>query len=135
MLALACLLPLGQVSAAEPDPIALQLYGIRLLQSGTRLRSYPEDAYRKKLTGTAMVVISIGKDGSLQSIELRRSSGHAALDEHALAILAKAVPITEIPMKLRNTAFTINVSMVFELSLDSEPVAILNFATPDIVGQ
>ena len=114
-LVLACLLQLGPAAGAEPDRIALELYGIRLLQTGSRLRNYPEEAFREKLEGTAVVALAIGADGKLDRQMLLRSAGHAVLDEHAMAMLSRAVPATEIPANLRNTAFTIQVSVVFAL--------------------
>ncbi len=114
-LALACLIQAGSIFSAEPDRSAIELYGIRLLQSGSRLRNYPEEAYREKLAGTAVVGLAIDADGRLERQALLRSAGHAVLDEHAMAMLAKAVPATEIPANLRNTAFTIQVTVVFAL--------------------
>lgn len=114
-LVLACLLLPLAAAGAEPDRSALELYGIRLLQTGSRLRNYPEEAFREKLAGTAVVALAIGADGKLDRQTLLRSAGHAVLDEHAMAMLARAVPATEIPTNLRNTAFTIQVSVVFAL--------------------
>ncbi|OFZ98567.1 MAG: hypothetical protein A3H35_18990 [Betaproteobacteria bacterium RIFCSPLOWO2_02_FULL_62_17] len=114
-LVVACLLPLGTAAGAEADRSALELYGIRLLQTGSRLRNYPEEAFREKLSGTAVVALAIGADGKLDRQLLLRSAGHAVLDDHAMAMLARAVPATEIPTNLRNTAFTIQVSVVFAL--------------------
>ena len=109
------LLQPGAAAAVEPDASALELYGIRLIQTGSRLRNYPEEALRDKLSGTAVVALAIGADGKLGRQTLLRSAGHAVLDEHAMAMLVKAVPETEIPANLRNTAFTIQVSVVFAL--------------------
>jgi protein TonB len=114
-LALVLIFPLGPVLAAEPDPAALELYGIRLLQSGSRLRSYPEEAVRDKLSGTAVISLSLGANGQLSRQQLQKSSGHTVLDEHAMAMLSRAVPVTEIPTNLTGTAFTIQVSVVFAL--------------------
>ena len=114
-LLVACLLQTSPAAGAEPDASALELYGIRLIQTGSRLRNYPEEAFREKLSGTAVVALAIGADGKLAQQTLLRSAGHAVLDEHSMAMLAKAVPDTEIPANLRNTAFTIQVSVVFAL--------------------
>lgn len=112
---LAMLFQIGQAQPAEPDRTSLELYGIRLLQTGSRLRSYPEAAYRDKLSGTAVIVLLIDAAGRLDRQQLLRSSGHTVLDEHAMAMLARAVPVTEIPSNLNDTAFTIQVSVVFAL--------------------
>jgi len=104
-----------QIHAGEPDTTALQLYGLRLLQTGSKLRSYPQEAVERKISGTALVELAIDAHGSLIRQTLLQSSGHALLDEHALAMLAKAVPVTEIPGNLKNAAFTIRVAVAFAL--------------------
>lgn len=114
-LAFACVLHFGPAAGAEPDPVALELYGIRLVQTGSRLRNYPEEAFREKLSGTSSITLAVGANGTLERQTLLRSAGHTILDQHAMAMLARAVPVTEIPANLRNTAFTIQVSVVFAL--------------------
>ena len=115
ILALAGALLCSPAGSAEPDRSALELYGLRLLQTGSRLRSYPQEAVRDQLSGTAVVELSLDAQGRLERQRLVRSSGHATLDSHALAMLARAVPETEIPTTLGNTAFTIQVAVVFAL--------------------
>ena len=49
ILALAGALLCSPAGSAEPDRSALELYGLRLLQTGSRLRSYPQEAVRDQL--------------------------------------------------------------------------------------
>jgi len=104
--------PLG---AAQPDAGALELYKARLLQTGSRLRTYPEEAYAQKLEGTAVVTLGVDAKGRLTRLTLEKSSGHRVLDEHAIGMLEKAVPAVEVPINLRNIAFTIQVVVVFAM--------------------
>jgi len=94
---------------------ALELYRYRLLQSGTRLRAYPPEALEQQLEGTVSVELIVAGDGTLRSATLLASSGHAALDQGALDLLARAVPLTEIPSTLQNKAFAIRIAIVFRL--------------------
>lgn len=94
---------------------ALQLYRYRLVQTGTKLRSYPADAVAQGLEGTAAVDIAISADGMPARITLVSSSGHAVLDSHGLDLLTRAVPRTEIPTALHNRAFALRVALVFVL--------------------
>ncbi len=94
---------------------ALELYRYRLLQSGTRLRAYPPQALEQELEGTASVELIIAADGKLRSATLLASSGHALLDQGALDLLARAVPLTEIPSTLQNKAFAIRIAIAFRL--------------------
>ena len=109
---------LGGLAFAQMQPeieSALELYRYRLVQRGTRLRVYPEEALEQQIEGTASMEIVIAGDGSLRSAKLLASSGHALLDQHALDLLVRAVPLTEIPSALQNKAFAIRVAIVFKL--------------------
>ena len=48
--------------------------------------NYPEAAKREKLYGTVQLTVGIKSDGSLESIEINRSSGNKILDEAAIRI-------------------------------------------------
>jgi TonB family protein len=97
---------------------ALELYRYRLLFTGTKLRAYPSEAMQRRLTGTATVEIEISRDGKLQKDEIVTSSGHRILDDYATELLKAAVPLTEIPSPLHNTAFNLRVAVVFVLPPD-----------------
>jgi len=119
----ACLvLPLAGLLAADAIAqsqaeieTALELYRYRLLQSGTRLRAYPPEALEQQLEGMVSVELIIAGDGTLRSATLLATSGHASLDKGALDLLARAVPLTEIPSTLQNKAFAIRIAIVFKL--------------------
>jgi periplasmic protein TonB len=52
--------------------------------------NYPEAARREKLYGNLQLTVGIKADGSLESIEINRSSGKKVLDEAALRIVKLA---------------------------------------------
>ena len=59
--------------------------------------NFPTAARTAKLSGSPVVEVEIGSDGSLHQAKVRRSSGHSALDEAALAILKLASPFDPFP--------------------------------------
>ena len=97
---------------------AVALYQYRLLQVGSRLRGYPPEALKSRLQGTATVALHLSAAGSLTRQVLVESSGSPLLDEHALALLAQAVPLTEIPATLQNRPFIVRVAVAFKLPAD-----------------
>lgn len=110
--------PHATAAFAQSQPeieTALELYRYRLLQSGTRLRAYPPEAIEQQLEGTVSVELIVNSDGKLGSARLLASSGHAVLDQEALDLLARAVPLTEIPSTLQNKAFAIRIAIAFRL--------------------
>lgn len=59
--------------------------------------NYPEAARNLKLYGQLQMTVSINADGSIESIELNRSSGHKLLDEAAKHIVELAAPYARFP--------------------------------------
>jgi protein TonB len=63
--------------------------------------NYPLDAARRAgLSGNPVVEVQILADGRLGSVRVTRSSGHAELDQAALAILRLAAPFEPFPRAL-----------------------------------
>jgi periplasmic protein TonB len=63
--------------------------------------NYPEAAKNLKLYGQLQLTVSIKSDGSLESIEINRSSGHKVLDEAAKHIVELGAPYARFPDDVR----------------------------------
>jgi protein TonB len=59
--------------------------------------NFPDVARRQKLSGTPVIEVTIGADGKLLQTMVRRSSGHAEIDEAAMRILKLAAPFDPFP--------------------------------------
>jgi protein TonB len=62
--------------------------------------NFPDAARRAKLSGTPVIEVTIGADGKLLQTVVRRSSGHAEIDEAAMRILKLAAPFDPFPREL-----------------------------------
>jgi protein TonB len=62
--------------------------------------NFPDVARRQKLSGTPVIEVTIGSDGKLLQSVVRRSSGHAEIDEAAMRILKLAAPFDPFPGEL-----------------------------------
>jgi periplasmic protein TonB len=62
--------------------------------------NFPDAARREKLSGTPVIEVTIGSDGKLLQTIVRRSSGHAEIDEAAMRILKLASPFDPFPGEL-----------------------------------
>jgi protein TonB len=54
--------------------------------------NFPSVARRRQMSGTPVIEVTIGADGRLLQSLIRRSSGHAEIDEAAMRILKLAAP-------------------------------------------
>jgi periplasmic protein TonB len=59
--------------------------------------NFPDVARREKFSGTPVIEVTIGADGKLLQTLVRRSSGHAEIDEAAMRILKMAAPFDPFP--------------------------------------
>jgi TonB family protein len=62
--------------------------------------NFPSVARRRKISGTPVIEVTIGADGKLLQSLIRRSSGHAEIDEAAMRILKLASPYDPFPPEL-----------------------------------
>ncbi|MDP2827766.1 MAG: energy transducer TonB [Sulfuricellaceae bacterium] len=63
--------------------------------------NYPEAAKQQKLHGTLQLTVSIRADGSVEKIEINRSSGHKVLDVAAQRIVELAAPYAPLSEDIR----------------------------------
>lgn len=59
--------------------------------------NYPDEARRRQLKGSVVLSVGIRKNGSVESINVLRSSGHKILDDAAVRIARLAEPYPPIP--------------------------------------
>lgn len=63
--------------------------------------NYPEAAKQQKLYGSLQLTVSIKADGSLENVEINRSSGHKMLDQAAIRIVQLAAPYSPFTEEIR----------------------------------
>jgi protein TonB len=59
--------------------------------------NYPEQARRQRIFGKLQLSVSINKDGSVESVEVSKSSGQRLLDAAAMRIVRLAAPYAPLP--------------------------------------
>lgn len=63
--------------------------------------NYPEAAKRERIFGSLQLTVSIKSDGTVENVELNRSSGQKILDTAALRIVKLAAPYAPFPTDIR----------------------------------
>ncbi len=63
--------------------------------------NFPDAAKRAKLSGHLRLAVTINADGSVKSVEVRKSSGHKILDDGAVRIVRLAAPYARFPEDIR----------------------------------
>jgi protein TonB len=93
----------------------LSSYYGRLSAHLRAFRSYPAAAASRRLSGRAVVQVTINASGRVVRARVFRSSGHAVLDQAALASARRASPFPPIPKGIATSRFTFEAPVVFDL--------------------
>jgi periplasmic protein TonB len=64
--------------------------------------NFPNEARRRSLSGNPVLEVAITANGRLDSVIVRRSSGHRELDNAAIGIVKLAAPFDPFPMAMRD---------------------------------
>lgn len=64
--------------------------------------NYPDQAKRKKLSGTLILSVLVNHDGSVISSALQQKSGQKLLDESAMRVVKLAAPFKQFPSQMRD---------------------------------
>jgi periplasmic protein TonB len=82
--------------------------------------NYPDQARREHLSGSLLLAVGIRRDGTVYRIEVRRSSGHQALDDGAIRIVRLAAPFAAFPAELAAEADVLVITRTWKFSDDSQ---------------
>jgi protein TonB len=63
--------------------------------------NFPNEARRRRMSGNPVIEVAIRANGTLESVVIRRSSGHKELDQAALGIVRLAAPFDPFSAALR----------------------------------
>lgn len=76
--------------------------------------NYPEEARRRNLTGSLILEVALKKDGSIDDIIVRRSSGHKVLDDAAMRIVKLAAPYAPFPDDIREETDILHITRTWQ---------------------
>lgn len=86
--------------------------------------NYPEEARRNKIYGSVRLAVSIKADGTVEKIEISRSSSFKVLDDAAIRIVKLAAPYAAFPEDIRKDTDILDIVRTFTFTradqLDAE---------------
>jgi periplasmic protein TonB len=85
--------------------------------------NYPEAARAKKLYGTLILTVSIRADGSVESVEVAKSSGQRILDAAAMRIVEMAAPYATFPPDIRRDTDILHITRTWSFTKGDELVS------------
>lgn len=113
--------PHAAVTSALPPATGLDVDGLRAFRIALagemqRFKRYPARAVEGGWIGTTELRVSFAPGQPTPLVRVSKSSGHRLLDDAALEMAHKALPVTPVPASLRGQAFSIDLPVVFDLT-------------------
>ncbi|HVE49829.1 MAG TPA: TonB family protein [Casimicrobiaceae bacterium] len=85
--------------------------------------NYPEAARAKKLYGSLILTVSIRADGSIEHVEVSKSSGKRILDAAAVKIVEMAAPYASFPPDIRRDTDIVHITRTWSFTKGDELVS------------
>ena len=82
--------------------------------------NYPEAARQLKLYGSLLLTVSIRADGSVESVEINRSSGQRVLDAAAVKIVEMSAPFAPFPPDIRRDTDILHITRTWTFTKGDE---------------
>lgn len=104
-------MPAPKIPSSLVDPVVLEAYRQLVLKEVTRHKSYPRKAAILRWQGKTMIQMKLSADGDVITVEVAESSGRELLDDAAVMMVRKSLPLPKPPQGVR----TVTVPVVFRL--------------------
>lgn len=76
--------------------------------------NYPDAARKQKISGSLILDVALNKDGSINEVTIRRSSGYKILDDAAIRIVELASPYSPFPVKIREETDILHITRTWQ---------------------
>ena len=102
-------------AAPGPDPGSVARFRLELMEIARRYKRYPRIAQDNNWEGRVELRIAFAENGAMSTLTVKKSAGHAVLDEEAQAMMRSAQAQAAVPPALRGKAFTLEIPVEFSL--------------------
>lgn len=81
--------------------------------------NYPDEARKRRLTGSLILDVALNPDGTVNQIIIRRSSGQKILDDAAIRIVNLAAPYAPFPKNIRADTDILHITRTWQFMNNS----------------
>lgn len=80
-----------------------------------RKKKYPNQAKKAMQQGIVTVRFTVSRDGSVSGVSIKRSSGHALLDQATLDLMQRVAPLPKFPKSMARASVTLSLPIDYAL--------------------
>lgn len=78
--------------------------------------NYPDEAVRRHLSGSLVLHVAVRANGTIEQVQILRSSGHKVLDDAAKRIVRLAAPYAPFPPSIRKDVDVLDITRTWQFS-------------------
>lgn len=102
----------GQSPEAKRDEAN---YYAKLSAHLNRKKRYPKEAKKARQQGVVTVRFTVHSDGRISATSIRKSSGHALLDQATIELMQRVAPLPKFPRSMTRDSVTISLPIDYSL--------------------
>ncbi len=80
-----------------------------------RKKKYPNEAKKALQQGIVTVRFTVNRDGGVSAVSIKRSSGHAVLDQATLDLMQRVAPLPKFPKSMTRDSVTLSLPIDYSL--------------------
>jgi periplasmic protein TonB len=80
-----------------------------------RRKTYPAEAKQARQQGVVTVRFTVDRNGNVSGTSIKRSSGHAVLDQATLSLLQRVAPLPRMPASMQRDSITLSLPIDYVL--------------------
>jgi len=80
-----------------------------------RKKKYPSEAKKAQQQGIVTVRFTVGRNGTVSNVMIKKSSGHALLDQATLDLMQRVAPLPKFPKSMTRDSVTLSLPIDYSL--------------------
>lgn len=80
-----------------------------------RRKSYPTEAKKARQEGVVTIRFTVNREGDVSAVSVKRSSGHALLDQVTIDLLRRVAPLPHMPASMARDSVTLSLPIDYSL--------------------
>lgn len=80
-----------------------------------RRKSYPTEAKKARQEGVVTIRFTVNREGDVSAVSVKRSSGHALLDQVTIDLLRRVAPLPRMPASMARDSVTLSLPIDYSL--------------------
>ena len=108
--------PVAAAPGSDPRARAQEADYFSLISAHlNRKKRYPAEAKKAMQQGIVTVRFTVDRDGNVSGVSIKRTSGHALLDQATIELVQRVAPLPRMPASMKRDTITLSLPIDYSL--------------------